>query len=104
MKKSQTRVPKGLGDRGRRLWKATMNAGTRADEHDRQLIETACRLADRIDQCREILARDGLTSRGRYGQLVQHPLVEVERSAMAEFRQCLKLSGLSRQIPQEEFR
>jgi P27 family predicted phage terminase small subunit len=91
-------TPKGLGKFGQNLWKATMK-GAKASEHDLALLETACQLLDRIHNCRDRLAKEGLTTVGRYGQPVTHPLVEVERSAMAEFRACLKLLGLHEQVP-----
>jgi P27 family predicted phage terminase small subunit len=96
-------LPKDLGKRGQSLWKATMK-GAKASEHDLALLETACRLLDRIHECRDRLAKDGLVVAGRYGQLVAHPLIEIERAAMAEFRACLKLLGLHEQIPGERLR
>jgi P27 family predicted phage terminase small subunit len=91
-------MPKGLGKHGQSLWKATMK-GAKASEHDLALLETACRLLDRIHSCRGRLATEGLTVTGRYGQIVAHPLIEIERGAMAEFRACLKLLGLHEQVP-----
>jgi P27 family predicted phage terminase small subunit len=92
------RVPESLGKHGLKLWKSTMT-GARATPQDLVVLETACRLLDRIHDCREILAKEGLTSKGRFGQLVMHPALEIERYAMAEFRACLKLLGLADQIP-----
>jgi P27 family predicted phage terminase small subunit len=92
------KAPPKLGKWGRKLWLSTTK-GARILEHDLQLLESACRLADRIQQCRTRLASEGLTVKGRYGQLVAHPLVEIERTASAEFRACLKLLGLHEQIP-----
>jgi len=92
------KVPEMLGKHGLKLWKSTMN-GAKASPHDLLLLETACRLADRIEECRRTVARDGLTSTGRHGQLIAHPLLEVESRAMVEFRACLKLLGLADKIP-----
>jgi P27 family predicted phage terminase small subunit len=92
------KAPEKLGKWGRKLWLSTMK-GSKAAEHDLALLETACRLIDRIHECRDRLAKEGLTVAGRYGQIVAHPLVEIERAAMAEFRQCLKLLGLHEEIP-----
>jgi P27 family predicted phage terminase small subunit len=94
--------PKGLAKHGETLWKRTMG-GARASQHDLELLESACRLLDRIHQCRETLATDGLTSRGRYGQIVMHPAVEIEGRAMSEFRQCLKALGLYEQVPKGDY-
>jgi P27 family predicted phage terminase small subunit len=91
-------TPKGLGKHGQNLFRATMK-GAKASEHDLALLETACRLLDRIHDCRHRLATEGLTVNGRYGQPVAHPLVEIERAAMAEFRACLKLLGLHEKVP-----
>ena len=92
------KAPKGLQKWGKDLWTCTMT-GARAKQHDLELLATACHLLDRLHLCRETLATDGLVSRGRYGQLIQHPLLEVERCAMTEFRQCLKMLGLHEQVP-----
>src|ERR1700752_860662 len=92
------KTPEGLGKHGQSLRKATMR-GAKSNEHDRVLLETACRLLDRIHACRARVAKEGLTSKGRFGQLVMHPALEIERHAMAEFRACIKLLGLHTQIP-----
>jgi P27 family predicted phage terminase small subunit len=97
-KKRLIRAPKGLAKQGKTLWERTM-MGSKALQHDLELLESACRLLDRIHQCRELLATDGLTSRGRYGQIVMHPAIEIEARAMAEFRACLKMLGLHEQVP-----
>jgi P27 family predicted phage terminase small subunit len=91
-------VPKGLGKHGQSLWKATMT-GAKASEHDLALLETGCALLDRVHSCRDRLATEGLTVNGRYGQPVAHPLIEIERGAMAEFRAILKLLGLHERVP-----
>jgi P27 family predicted phage terminase small subunit len=91
-------MPKGLGKWGQSLWKATLK-GAKAAPHDLVLLETACQLLDRIHTCREGLAKEGLTVTGRYGQPVAHPLIEIERGAMAEFRALLKLLGLHEKVP-----
>jgi P27 family predicted phage terminase small subunit len=96
--KRAIKAPQGLQKWGKTLWISTMT-GAKAKQHDLELLETARRLLDRIHECRDTLATDGLVSRGRYGQLIQHPLIEVERTAMAEFRQCLKMLGLHEQVP-----
>lgn len=91
-------IPKGLGKHGRSLWKLTLK-GAKASEHDLVLLETACQLLDRIHNCRARLAKEGLTTVGRYGQPVAHPLIEIERGAMCEFRAILKLLGLHEKVP-----
>ena len=96
-------TPKDLGKHGKSLWKSTMK-GSRASEHDLALLETACQLLDRIHDCRERLLKEGLTVKGRYGQPIAHPLVEIERVSMAEFRACVKLLGLHEQVPGVAYR
>jgi P27 family predicted phage terminase small subunit len=97
-RKGAEKPPKGLAKHGETLWKRTM-MGSKALQHDLELLETACQLLDRIHQCRSSLATDGLVSHGRYGQPIAHPLIEIEARAMSEFRACLKMLGLHEQVP-----
>jgi P27 family predicted phage terminase small subunit len=97
--KSRIKPPESLEKWGKNLWKHTMN-NAQAAQHDLELLETACRSLDRLHICRERLSTEGLTVKGRYGQPVAHPLIEIERVAAAEFRAALKLLGLHKQIPE----
>lgn len=47
----------GLGERGRRLWRALRDA-TAADPAARTLLEETCRLADRLERLDEMLRGD----------------------------------------------
>jgi P27 family predicted phage terminase small subunit len=91
-------VPGGLGERGARLWREVLD-GQKETEQDLSLLESACGLVDRIFECRARLKTEGLTSTGRFGQLICHPLVDVEARAMAELRQILKMLGLADKEP-----
>jgi hypothetical protein len=59
-----------------------------------ELLRLACEALDRAEQARVMLADEGLTSRGRYGQVLTHPLIAVERIHVRRLRACSKQLNL----------
>jgi hypothetical protein len=68
-----TAVPDGLGARGSAFWSAAVEAYG-FDRHELELLTQICRLLDRCDELRVIVARDGVMVDGRV-----HPAVAEER-------------------------
>jgi len=54
------------------------------------LLEQAALALHRADQARELLARDGLVTRDRFGQPKPHPAAVIARDAEASFRAALR--------------
>lgn len=86
--------PRHLSDRSRYLWQQTANSFTlKATEYE--LLRLALEALDRAEQARVMLAEDGLTSRGRYCQVLAHPMIAVERDSRLAAARLLKQLGLS---------
>lgn len=68
------KAPTGLAPSGKALWREVTGEYTlRPDELE--VLESACRLADRIDQLEAALAADDLIVAGSRGQPAVNPLV-----------------------------
>lgn len=78
------RVPTGLGEAGKKLWKAIVkNVEFRPDELT--VLESACAMADQIAEYKEYVADEPMTVRGSAGQLVAHPIrVEIRALQSAQ--------------------
>lgn len=77
--------PKHLSARSKKLWDELVPA--RAKSPERQaLLQTALEALDRADQAREILDREGLTTKNETTGVVHvHPLVRAEKDARKLF-------------------
>ncbi len=82
MSKTRTpNAPKGLGDRGKKLWTEIHSVfDLSQDPHRAVLLEDACRTADLIDRLQEKVDTQDLRVRGSQGQPVAAP-------ELAEIRQ-----------------
>jgi P27 family predicted phage terminase small subunit len=87
--------PEHLGTAGRRLWRELHAEHTFA-EHERELVRRACEAADRADQAREIVEREGVVAVDRYGQTRVHPAVVVEKDSRAAIARLLSALRLGR--------
>jgi phage terminase small subunit len=58
------------------------------------VLELALAAAARAREAREILEADGLTIRGRDGQVMVHPMISAERAASRAFLAALKAMGI----------
>jgi phage terminase small subunit len=86
-------APRHLSERCKRLWKQTTTSFT-LEATELELMRLACEALDRAEQARVILADEGLTSRGRYGQVLPHPLIAVERDSRAAAARLFKQLNL----------
>ncbi|MGI1849271.1 hypothetical protein [Rhodococcus aetherivorans] len=81
------RAPRGLGRRGKALWRDLHQTfDFTQDPHRQALIEDACRTADVIDRLQEAVDAHDLRVRGSQGQPVAAP-------ELAELRQYRALLG-----------
>ena len=60
------------------------------DPHHMRLLRLACEAWDRCQQAREILDRDGLTTKTESGGLKAHPCIGTERDARLAFARLLR--------------
>jgi hypothetical protein len=76
------------------LWMAVVT-GWALDADELVVLAEACRAADRVTQCREIIDEQGLLVDGRYGRR-QNPLLGVERDNRIVTSRLLRQLGLKR--------
>ena len=94
MKAKTTKPPADLTIAAKRLWRQVQEDYGITDAAGLVYLSSACQAFDRAKTAREIIKRDGLTIKNRYGQQRPNPLLTVERAAaaqMAEFFKCLNL-------------
>lgn len=85
--------PRHLSAAARRLWKEI--TGTWALEpHHRAVLVKALEAADRAEEARLILARDGLTVNTDGGGVKPHPAVGIERDSRMAFARLIAQLGL----------
>jgi len=74
------RPPEHLSERAQKLWREI--AGTwELDPAAYELLLRLCEAADRADEARAVLEREGITTLDRFGQHRAHPAVAIERDA-----------------------
>jgi P27 family predicted phage terminase small subunit len=81
--------PADLGEAGLQLW-ARVAGEFELPRHALSVLEGACRMADRAQQAREIISREGLTTLDNRRNVKQHPAVEIERTSLAALQRSLK--------------
>ena len=64
-----------------------------------RLVTESLRSLDRAEQAREQIAREGLTTTTRLGEVKAHPLLMVERDQRAAFARMMKQLGLDLEGP-----
>ena len=87
--KGKREVPRGLGEKSRRLWRETVDGFTlRADEYT--LLEQACREVDLIEAMQKSLSEHGLIVTGSMGQPVANPFISEIRQHRAQLTSILR--------------
>jgi phage terminase small subunit len=77
-------APKGLGPRGRALWKrivGSLPAGWELDDRELAILSLAARQADDLARLEQAIKRDGAMAVGSTGQPVVHPAIVEARQA-----------------------
>lgn len=90
------RAPKGLGSRGKQLWRELHTEfDMSADPHRRVLVEDACREADLVERLQAVVdAAEDLRVRGSQGQPVKMPELEeirLHRKVLSDLLKALAL-------------
>ena len=94
-------APEGLGEAGARLWRAVADDFD-LDARELDLLARACRQADDVARLEEVVAAEGVKSRGSTGQAVVSPfLVEARqgRAAVARLLAQLDLPDEAKEEP-----
>jgi P27 family predicted phage terminase small subunit len=86
--------PAHLGEPEQHLWTTTLADYAAATQMSLAVLRTALEAHQRARECREVIARDGMTLPARGGQLKVHPLLATERDARQAFLAGVKALGL----------
>lgn len=78
MKATFPTPPEGLQGAGRRLWRAVLGPFD-LDEWEQQLLQQACRCADRCDELAAVLTASGPMATNSRGEVVAHPALTESR-------------------------
>ena len=90
-RRKQPKAPESLSAESKALWiRVTGEYNLLGDTAGEQLLLSLCQNLDRLRQCQQQIAKDGLTIEGASGQIKPHPLLSVEaecrRALLAHFR------------------
>ena len=66
-----------------------------------KLLQAACEAWDRLQEARELLAKDGLCIAGREGGLRPHPAVSIERDSRIAFARLVRELDLDVEPPSD---
>lgn len=86
-------APRGYTPEARALWEQ-IEAGWSIDAAASVIVDTACRALMRMREAQVILAKDGITSTDRFGQLKAHAVTLVERDSATTLLKCFKALNL----------
>ena len=89
---TKPKPPADLWGAGRRLWRSVTSQYDVAGVEN--LLAELCKLADRLQEIRDALNRDGLMI-GEPGKQRRHPLADLEVKVSAQFQKVYKQMGLS---------
>ncbi|WP_413614899.1 P27 family phage terminase small subunit [Halomonas cupida] len=87
-------TPEHLSLPARYLWKTIRDDYDLGDEAAQAILTAAFEAWDRAKRARERLKEDGEYINDRFGQVVVHPAVKVEREARNQFLSAIKQLGL----------
>ena len=76
-----------------RDWWVTVVSEYDLDSHHLRLLRLACEAWDRAQEAREVLAREGITFKDRFGRPAKHPAVSIEEQARIGFARLVRELG-----------
>lgn len=92
------KAPRTLGKRGRQFWRDVAEI-YELSVTDYVILQHICDDLDRIDECHDIIQRDGRILIGPRGGMRIHPAVRIELQTQRAFLQGLKALGLDDRHP-----
>jgi phage terminase small subunit len=75
-----SKPPTGYTPEARRFWRQVL-AGWDLDPPSLVILDSACRALVRVRQAQELIVKEGLISKDRFGQAKAHPAVQIERDS-----------------------
>ena len=91
--KAGPKAPDGLSCEAKRWWRKIVT-GWELDDAGFLVLESALECFDRMRQAQQMLKKEGITSKDRFGQEKVHPAVLVERDAKAGLLRALRAMNL----------
>jgi P27 family predicted phage terminase small subunit len=85
--------PRDYSPEAKRVWRELME-NWNLDPAARPLLDTVCRALMRVREAQQLLARDGLVVRDRFGQAKPHPAAAIERDAQQTLLRNLRALNL----------
>jgi P27 family predicted phage terminase small subunit len=95
------KAPKHLRPATRKWWIDVVSTW-RLEEHHIKLLTLAGLSWDRVEQARELIAKEGLTVKTKDGGCRVHPAVKIEAEAKIAFCRCLRELDLDVEPPAAE--
>jgi P27 family predicted phage terminase small subunit len=89
------KIPKNLKTAGRNFWKNVQKEYEFVKSHDFELLSQAAECVDRMQQCREIVERDGMFQLNRNGNTVESPALKIEKDQKRLFLSIIRELGLT---------
>lgn len=88
------KAPKHLSKEAVKWWNKIMESYEIEDESGLLILSTALESFDRMREAQEIIKKDGMTVRDKWGQLKANPVCTVERDSRSAMLQALKQLNL----------
>lgn len=82
-----------------RIWWRSVVKSYELEPHHLRLLQAACEAWDRMQEARELLARDGLVIGGRESGMRPHPAAAIERDSRTAFSRTLREMDLDIEAP-----
>ena len=93
-----TGIPEGLHKAGQDLWRSTLEEWD-LSEAALALLQVACQQADRIAECQQIIAQDGILVTDPSGRKRAHPLLPIEKEASNVLMRAWRMLDLTDEDP-----
>ncbi|WP_312015860.1 P27 family phage terminase small subunit [Bradyrhizobium sp. JYMT SZCCT0428] len=98
LKAKSPKAPAHLSDSTRVWWRLVVR-DYELEAHHLRLLQAAGECWDRLQQARELLARDGLVIEGREGGMRPHPAAAIERDSRIAFARLIRELDLDVEPP-----
>jgi len=83
------RPPSHLSSKTKKFWTWAVTT-YELDPHHLMILGRLCEASDRCDEAREVLKRDGIVVKDRFGRSLPHPAVQIERDARVAVMRCVR--------------
>lgn len=93
-------APPGLGPRAKKVW-ADLNDSWGFQSHELELLKLFVEALDRAHRAQNHLDEDGIVVKDRFGQLREHPAVQIRNAAEASAGRLLRQLGFDEDTRRE---